>query len=305
MLISVVKKQSISSYHSLILSLGVVVIVGLIGSLLAALIYYSLPALMSRGLSIYVVNDWNPNTGNYGAFAAVYGTVIVASISIIIVMPLALGSAIFINEFAPEWLRRYLVAINDVMAGFPTVIYGFWGLYVLGPVLNSTIFAWLNHYLGFIPLFSTKPVGGSYLLASIVISIMVMPFASSLIREVYAQVPRGLIEGIYALGLTKWDAIRIKLSYIAKSIIGALTLALGRGMGETVAVALTVGGVLRVSPSLLSPGITIPSFIANQFGSAFTQMEQSAMFSLALLLLAIGLFFIIASKLVLLRGDTR
>ncbi|MGC9136665.1 phosphate ABC transporter permease subunit PstC [Caldivirga sp.] len=304
MVISVIKKRSFSS-HSLALSLGVIIIMGLIGILLAALIYYSLPALSSKGLSIYITNDWNPNVGDLGASAAVYGTFIVASVSIIIVMPLALGSAIFINEFAPEWLKKYLVAINDVMAGFPTVIYGFWGLYVLGPALNSTLFTWLNNYLGFLPLFSTKPVGGSYLLASIVVSIMVMPFASSLIREVYAQVPRSLVEGIYALGLTKRDAIKIKLSYIAESLIGALTLALGRGMGETVAVALTVGGVLRVSPSLLSPGITIPSFIANQFGSAFTQMEQSAMFSLALLLLAIGLLFIIASKLVLLRGGVK
>jgi len=284
--------------------LGIILVMVLIAAMLGALIYYSLPALVKYGLSIYVLNDWDPNKGVFGGFAAVYGTIVVSITAIIIAMPLAVGSAVFINEYIPERLREYLIIINDLMASFPTVIFGFWGLYILGPILNSTIFKWLHEYLGAVPLFSTEPIGGSYLLASVILSIMITPFASSLIREVYAQVPRGIIEGIYALGLSRWDAVKIRLSYITRAMVGALVLALGRGIGETVAVALTVGGALRISPSLLSPGITIPSFIANQFGSAYTQMEQSAMLSLALALFAVGLLFISLSRLVILRGDS-
>jgi len=286
-------------------SLGVIIVVALVGAMLGALVYYSLPALTKEGLLIYTTNRWDPNAGSFGGLAAIYGTFVVSLVAVTMSMPLAVGSAIFINEFTPGRLRGLLIAINDMMAGFPTVIYGFWGLYVLGPTLNPTLFTWLHSNLGFIPLFSTRPIGGSYLLAATVLAVMITPFASSLVREVYAQVPSIMVEGIYALGLTKLDAVKIKLSYIAKSLLGALSLALGRGIGETVAVALTVGGVLKVSPSLLSPGITIPSLIANQFGSAYTQIEQSAMLSLALLLFAIGLTFIIASKLVLLRGGAR
>ncbi|MCG2895425.1 MAG: phosphate ABC transporter permease subunit PstC [Vulcanisaeta sp.] len=295
----------IKNRHWPLSSLSILIVTALVGAMLVALIYYSLPALMREGLSVYTTNRWDPNANFFGGFAAVYGTFIVSLVAITIAMPLAVGSAIFINEFAPDKLRGFLIAINDMMASFPTVIYGLWGLYVLGPTLNPTLFTWLHSNLGFIPLFSTKPIGGSYLLAATVLAIMITPFASSLVREVYAQVPSVMVEGIYALGLTKWDAIRIKLSYIAKSLLGALSLALGRGIGETVAVALTVGGVLKVSPSLLSPGITIPSLIANQFGSAYTQIEQSALLSLALLLFIIGLTFITMAKLVLLRGGAR
>ena len=293
-----IKRRDISSPFLI----GLLALAILVGAMLAALIYYSLPALSVYGLSIYADNQWNPSMNRFGGLAAIYGTFLVSLTALIIAMPLAIGSAVFINEYVPGRLRDYLTTVNDMMAGFPTVIYGFWGLYVLGPMLNSTVFNWLHNNLGFIPLFSTKPLGGSYLLASVVLAIMITPFASSLVREVYAQIPIGIIEGIHALGLSRWDAIRIKLSYIRRAIIGALTLALGRGIGETVAVALTVGGALRISPSLLSPGITIPSLIANQFGSAYTLLEQSAMFSLALLLLVIGASFIALSRLLVLRG---
>jgi phosphate transport system permease protein len=286
-------------------SIGILIVIAFVGTMLGALIYYSLPALMKEGLLVYTTNKWDPNTNFFGGLAAVYGTFVVSLVAITIAMLLAVGSAIFLNEFALGKLKEFLIIVSDLMVGFPTVIYGFWGLYVLGPTLNPTLFTWLHKKLGFLPLFSTTPIGGSYLLAASVLAIMITPFASSLIREIYAQVPEVMVEGIYALGLTRWDAIKIKLSYIAKSLIGALSLALGRGIGETMAVVLTIGGALKVSASLLSPGITIPSLIANQFGSAYTQIEQSALFSLALLLFVTGMSFIVIAKLVLLRGSLK
>ncbi len=227
---------------------------------------------------------------------SLYGTFVVSSISMLISIPLSIGSSVFLCEYTTNVVRRVVSDLGDLMAAFPTVIYGFWGVYELGPFLKNGLFSFLHQKLGFIPLFSTPPLGGSYLLASIVLAIMVSPFSSSLIREVYLQVPASIDEAVYSTGLTKLEAIMVKLSYAKKGVLGALILAYGRAIGETVAVDLTVGGALNISPSVLSPGITVPAYIANQFGSAFTTAETSSFFLLALLLLAMGVTFLSISK---------
>jgi phosphate transport system permease protein len=256
--------------------------------------FASLPALETLGFNIL-----------YMYMPAIYGSIVVSIIAIFIAIPLAVGSSIFIIEYLPDRIRSIFININDLMASFPTIIYGYWGLYELGPFLNTTLFNFLHNYLGFLPFFSTEPSTASYLLASIVLAIMISPFASSLIREVYSKIPNILDESIYALGLGKWHVIKIKLSYIRKALFGAITLAYGRGLGETVAVDLTIGSSFNISYSLLAPGITIPALIANQFGSAFSELELSSLFSLALILFVIGSLFILIGKFVFIRNGKR
>lgn len=266
--------------------IGGIAVLFLLLIILISLLIEAFPALITYGIELF-----------YLYYPAIYGSIIVSIIALLIATVLALGSSIFIVEYVPRKLKGLFINLNDLMASFPTIVFGFWGLYELGPFLNSTLFNFFHVYFGFLPIFSTTPTTASYLLASTVLAIMITPFASSLIREVYSRVPESIDEGIYALGLGKYHAIKIKVSYITKSIFGALTLAYGRGLGETVAVALTVGNSFIASPSLLSPGITIPALIANQFGSAFTQLELSSLFALALLLFIIGLVFIITGKI--------
>ncbi|AHC50638.1 phosphate ABC transporter permease [Sulfolobus acidocaldarius SUSAZ] len=231
-----------------------------------------------------------------------YGTIIVSIIAIVISLPLSIFSTIFLVELVPPSLRNFLISISDLMASFPTIIYGFWGLIKLGPFLTQYVFYPMYKYLGFIPFFSTAPLGPSYLLASIVLSIMISPFASSIIRETYTQVPKYIDESVLSLGMGKWGKVMIKLRYIRSGILVAFTLAYGRAIGETVAVGLTVGGVLNASISLFSPGYTIPSFIANVFEEAFTKTNVSSFFMLSLILLAIGLIFIVIAKLLIIRS---
>ncbi len=268
----------------------------IVGSMLIALFYYSLPAFTKYGITLYLNPVWDPARGIYGGAAAIYGSILVTSIAMLIAIPLSIGFAVFIHEFSGK-ARGVLQALNDLLAGFPTVLFGLWGLCVLGPTLNNTIFLKIYECLNFIPLFSTMPIDGSYLLAGIVLAIMIIPFASSLIREAYMQVPINIIETAYSLGLSRWDVIRIRLSYIKHAILGAISLAIGRGIGETVAVAMTIGSVIEISPSLFAPGITVPALIVNQFGAAYTRLEQATLFALAFSIFIIGLFFIVISRI--------
>lgn len=284
------------------MAVSLIILFLLVGGMLASLVYYSIPAIAKLGYTIYTSSRWDPSRDAYGALAAIYGSLVVSSIAIVIAIPLALGSSIFVVEYANKKARQVLGLLNDLMASFPTIIYGFWGLYILGPFLKVNLFEKLHAMLGFLPLFSTEPFGPSLLLASIVLAIMIIPFAASTIREVYSQIPSSIDEGAYSLGLRRLDLVKIKLSYIKPAIAGGIALAYGRGVGETVAVALTVGGALNTSPSLLAPGYTIPALIADQFGSAYSPIERGALFSLSLLIFVIGLTFVTLAKLILGRS---
>lgn len=282
------------------LALPPLLLISIIALIVLALLLASLEAFSKLGLGVYLGNRWSPYEDVYGGFAAIYGSLVVTAIAVGLAMPLALSMAVFSNEFSPRWLRPVLVNVGDLIASFPAVLFGLWGLLSLAPLLKGTLFSWLYGQLGWIPLFSTRPYGPSYLLASLVLAIMITPFASSLIREAYAQAPRAMVEGVYALGLGKWEAIRVTLAYTRAQVLGGLALALGRAMGETVAVAMTVGGAFNVSASLLAPGLTIPALIVNQFGSSYyPSLQASALFSLALLLFLLGLGLLTLFKRIL------
>jgi len=292
-----VKKRREKIFYLLILPSSISIGVFLL--LLSVIIYNSIPAFEKLGISIYTTNVWNPNDDKYGGLAAIYGTIITGILSMLFSIPFSLSLAIFINDIAPARLKSILTNLSDLLASFPTVVYGFWGVLSLGPFLANTLFNFLNNYLGFLPFFSYKNTSGpSILLASIVLTFMITPFASSLLREVYSQVPRYIEEAVYSLGLGKWELIRIKISYIRRAFLGAYALAFGRATGETVAVSLTIGNIFNLSPNLLAPGYTISSLIVSQFGTAYG-LQYNAMFALALFLLVIGISFIILSRVIL------
>ncbi len=300
-----IKKRGHIFFDSLNLyAIPILVIFILVGGVVISLFIASIDVFLKEGLIIYTSNVWDPYHNIYGGLAAIYGSIVVVLIAMIICIPLALSLAIFLNEYAPKVLRQILINIGDLMASFPTIIYGFWGLYELSPLLKDTLFKWLHENLSWIPLFSTRSYGPSFLLAGIILGIMITPFASSIIREVYAQVPETVKEGVYALGLGRWEVIKVSIKYIKGSIISGFVLAFGRGIGETVAVALTVGNVLNITPSILAPGYTIPALIVNQFGSAYyPSLQASALFALALFLFLIGTIMIIIAKFIVLRSE--
>jgi len=266
----------------------------------------SLPIFQKEGLAIYMTNVWKAvEEGEefYGVLSAIYGSVYTSIIAILIALPLSIGFAVFVIDYAPKKLKEPLIVATDIMAGLPTILYGIWGAFVLVPILRDYIMKPLYEHLSFIPLFSYPPITGySYLSAGILLAIMVTPFASAVIREAYRMIPKSYREGAYALGLTRYEATKILLGYIKPAILAGILLAFGRAIGETVAVSLVVGNTFNIHPSLFAPGYTISSLIANQFGNAFIyEYMPSALFASGLALFLIGLIVNIAGLILLRR----
>jgi phosphate transport system permease protein len=247
--------------------------------------------LMSQGLAFFTSAEWNPVENRYGALAPIYGTLVTALIAMLIAVPVSFGIAFFLTEVAPRWLRGPIGTAIELLAGVPSIIYGMWGLFVLVPMMTEYVTPWLNDHLGTLPvigrLFQGPPLGIGILTAGFVLAIMVIPFISSVMREVFLTVPTRLKESAYALGSTKWEVSwDIVLPYTRSAVIGGIFLGLGRALGETMAVAFVVGNSVTLSASLLEPGTTIAALIANDFGEA-TETYRSA-----LLLLGFVLFLV-------------
>lgn len=247
--------------------------------------------LQTQGLSFFYSSEWNPVENKYGALAPIYGTIVTAVIAMLIAVPVSFGIAFFLTEVAPRWLRGPVGTAIELLAGIPSIIYGMWGLFVLVPVMTEYGTPWLNDHIGTIPyigvFFRGPPLGIGMLTAGFVLAIMVIPFISSVMREVFLTVPQRLKESAYALGSTKWEVSwDIVLPYTRSAVIGGIFLGLGRALGETMAVAFVIGNTVSLSASLLEPGTTIAALIANDFGEA-TETYRSA-----LLLLGFVLFIV-------------
>jgi phosphate transport system permease protein len=265
---------------------SLLIVVGVVTSLTVT----SYPIFSRDGLSFIFKSTWNPVKEDYGILPALLGTLITSAIAISISTPLAISLAVFSIEIVPSKFRAFINNISDLMASLPSVIYGLWGLYVLAPILHQYVMMPLHHYLGFIPLFSTKPIPTNLFTTGVLLAIMIIPFASSVIREVYNAVPYYLKEAAYSLGMTKWEAIKTMLGYIKSAIFAGIFLALGRAMGETMAVAMVVGNTFTFPKSLFDMGYTISSLIANQFpnAEAYNYMIP-ALYGGALILFIVGL----------------
>lgn len=285
---------------------AVLVVFGIIILMLIVFTINSIPIFQREGLAIYTTNIWKaaeiPEEEFYGVLAGIYGTIYTSTLAIIISLPLSIGLAVFVSDLIPRKLREFFIIPTDIMAGLPTILYGIWGIFVLAPSLLG-LMRFLNEHFSFIPLFSYyNPTGFSYLSAGILLAIMITPFATSLIREAYMAIPSIYREAVYSLGLTRYEATKVLLSYIKPAIVAGILLAFGRAVGETVAVSLVIGNSFNIHASLFAPGYTISSLIANQFGNAFAyEFMPSALFSAGLALFAIGLIVNIAGLIVLKR----
>ena len=247
--------------------------------------------LQTQGLSFFYSSEWNPVENKYGALAPIYGTIVTAVIAMLIAVPVSFGIAFFLTEVAPRWLRGPVGTAIELLAGIPSIIYGMWGLFVLVPVMTEYVTPWLNDHIGTIPyvgvFFRGPPLGIGMLTAGFVLAIMIIPFISSVMREVFLTVPTRLKESAYALGSTKWEVSwDIVLPYTRSAVIGGIFLGLGRALGETMAVAFVIGNSVGLSASLLEPGTTIAALIANDFGEATEEYRS------ALLLLGFVLFIV-------------
>jgi phosphate transport system permease protein len=268
----------------------------------------SIDAMRAFGLSFLVGTDWIPNPPQggppvLGALPAIYGSVVTTTISLLLAVPVSLGVALFQAELSPRAFRVPSVFLVEMLAAVPSVVYGLWALLVLVPFMRDFINPDLKATLGFLPLFSGPTNGLGMLTAGLILAIMIIPYASSVMREVIAAVPRSQREASLALGATNWETIKTSVLPFARTgIIAAVVLALGRAIGETMAVTMVIGNVARISPSLFLPAYTIPSVIANEFTEvAGNTIYLSALFELGLVLFAIAFIMNLFGRVLIAR----
>jgi phosphate transport system permease protein len=247
---------------------------------------------------------WDPVSQDFGALVPIYGTLVTAIIAMLIAVPISFGIAMFITEIAPRWLRGPVSAAIELLAGVPSIIYGMWGLFVLVPPLSSHVFPWIDAHLGHWPivgaLFSGPPLGLGMLTAGLVLAIMVIPFISSVMREVFLTVPARLKESAYALGSTRWEVVwDVVVPYTRSAVIGGIFLGLGRALGETMAVTFVLGNAHELSASLLMPGNSIAATIANEFAEADSEMYRSSLIALGFVLFVVTFIVLAAARLML------
>jgi len=282
----------------------------LLGGVMISLVVGAWPAVSKFGFGFLTTEIWNPVTDQFGALAPVYGTLVTATIAMLIGVPVSLGIAIFLTEICPPLLRRPIGVAVELLAGIPSIIYGIWGLFVFAPVLQRTLQPWLIATFHHVPLlnnlFAGPPFGIGILTASLVLTIMVLPFITSIARDVFETVPPMLKEAAYGIGCTRWEVIRnIVIPYTRSGVIGGVMLGLGRALGETMAVTFVIGNAHRISSSILQPGTTISATIANEFSEAVGDTYTSSLIALGLILFFITFVVLAAARLMLMRLEKK
>jgi len=245
-------------------------------------------------------STWDPVQEVFGALPFIYGTLVSSLIGLVIAVPLSIGTAVFLTELAPPRLRQPIVSVIEMLSAVPSVIFGLWGIFVLIPWLRVHLFPSLQHLFGFLPLFRGPNYGVSLLAAGIIIAIMILPIITSVSREILRSVPDLQREAAYGLGATRWGVTRIAvLSYAKRGLFGAVVLGLGRALGETMAVTMLIGNRPEISASLLTPGYTLASVIANEFSEATTDLYLSALFEIGLVLFGVTILTNILAQLLI------
>src|SRR6186713_1042844 len=297
------------AYRHLTRAAAITVLI-ILGGIIISLVWGSLPALRTFGISFLYEDAWNPVTEKFGAIAPIYGTVVTSIIAMLIAVPIGLLIAVFLTELCPMWLRRPIGIAIELLAGIPSIIYGIWGLFVFAPFLQETLQPFLIATLGNIPglsvLFAGPPYGIGVLTAGLILAIMVLPFITSISRDVFDAVPPVLKEAAYGLGCTTWEVVRyVVLPYTRVGVIGGVMLGLGRALGETMAVTFVIGNAHKVSASLLAPGTTISATIANEFTEAVGDLYTSSLIALGLILFVITFIVLTIARLLLARIEKR
>lgn len=285
-------------------------VLGILGAVIVALMIGAWPALKEFGFGFLVTESWNPVTEKFGAIAPVYGTLVTSLIAMLIAVPVGLLIAVFLTELCPLWLRKPIGIAIELLAGIPSIIYGIWGLFVFAPFLQQTVQPALIDAFGPIPVLSTlfagPPYGIGILTAGLILAIMVLPFITSISRDVFEAVPLVLKEAAYGLGCTTWEVVRyVVLPYTRLGVIGGVMLGLGRALGETMAVTFVIGNAHRISGSILAPGTTISATIANEFTEAVGDLYTSALIALGLILFVITFIVLACARLMLMRIDRK
>jgi phosphate transport system permease protein len=291
------------AFRWLVTAAGMLVLAALAGAALSML-WGGREAFSTFGFHFLFSTEWDPVHHQFGALVPIYGTLITALIAMLIAVPVSFGIALFLTEVAPNWLRGPVAAAIELLAGIPSIIYGMWGLFVFVPIMAEYVAPWLNDHLGHWPiigaLFTGPPLGIGMLTAGIVLAIMVIPFVSSVMREVFLTVPTRLKESAYALGSTTTEVVwDIVLPYTRAAVIGGIFLGLGRALGETMAVTFVLGNAHRLSASLLEPGNSIAATIANEFTEADSDIYRSSLIALGFLLFVVTFIVLTVAKLML------
>jgi phosphate transport system permease protein len=283
-----------------------ILVLVILGGVAVSLVVGSWEALSKFGFGFLTTESWNPVTENFGALAPIYGTVVTSGIAILIAVPIGIGIAIFLTELCPRPLRRPIGIAIELLAGIPSIIYGIWGLFIFAPFVQTTIQPAVIDAFKDIPvlssLFAGPPYGIGVLTSAMILAIMVLPFVTSITKDVFDTVPAVLKESAYGIGCTTWEVIgRIIIPYTRVGIMGGVMLGLGRALGETMAVTFVIGNAHRISASLFAPGTTISATIANEFTEADGDLYTSSLISLGLILFFITLIILAAARYMLMR----
>ena len=282
----------------------------ILGGVIVALVEGAVPALRTFGIAFIYTDVWNPVAEKFGALAPIYGTLVTSAIAMLVGIPVAFGIAVFITEICPIWLKRPLATMIELLAAIPSIIYGIWGLFVFAPFVQQYIQPAIIASLGQIPgigaLFAGPPLGIGVLTAGFILAIMVLPFISSIMRDVFETVPAMLKESAYGLGATRTEVVlQVVLPYTRIGVVGGIMLGLGRALGETMAVTFVIGNAHRITASILQPGTTISASLANEFTEAVGDLYLSSLVALGLILFVITFIVLAVAKLMLLRLQKR
>lgn len=277
----------------------------LLAAIMVSLLYGSRQSIAAHGLAFLWTNDWDPVQNVYGALVPVVGTVLTSLIALAIAVPISFGIAMFLTELSPTWLRRPLGTAIEMLAAIPSIIYGMWGLFVFVPIFQEYVQPYLIAFFEPIPvlnqIFAGPPFGIGIFTAGLILSIMVIPFITAVMRDVFEVVPPMLKESAYALGGTTWEVVwKVVLPFTKNGVIGGIMLGLGRALGETMAVTFVIGNAFNLPNSIFSPSNSIASALANEFNEA-GGMQKSALLELGLILFLITTIVLAISKILLLR----
>lgn len=278
--------------------------------IIVSLFVSSMPVLQTFGLTFFYTIEWDIINSQFGGLIAIFGTVVTATIAIVIALPLSFGIAVFLTETCPLKLRRPLGTAIELLAAVPSIIYGMFGLFVFAPLFAEYVQPALASTLGQIPvvgiLFTGAFNGIGILAAGLILAMMILPFIASVMRDVFEIVPPILKESAYGIGCTTWEVVtKIVLPYTKTGVVGGVMLGLGRALGETMAVTFVIGNAHKLSPSLFSPGNSIASTLANEFGEAEPGLHYASLFALALALFVITLVVLSLAKWMLLRAEAK
>ncbi len=283
-----------------------VLVLVLLAGIMVSLAIGAMPSIEAFGFGFIVGEEWNPVTEQFGGLNSIKGTVLTSAIALLIAVPVSFGIAIFLTELSPVWLRRPLGVAIELLAGVPSIIYGMWGLFVFAPWFADNVQPWLLEHVGALPLigwlFQGPPMGIGLFTAGLILSVMVIPYISAVMRDVFEVVPAMLKESAYGLGSTTWEVVwNVVLPYTKNGVIGGVMLGLGRALGETMAITFVIGNSHSAVQTLFDPATSISATLANEFTEAVGEVHTGALIELGLLLFLITFIVLALSKLLLLR----